>query len=563
MIISKKTIKYCLVLVVITYILSVILLASVPPTSLDALIHHLYIPRLYLEHGGIFEIPDLVYSYYPMNLDLLYMIPLFLGNDIIPKYIHFLFALLTALLIYRYLKRKTNSIYALVGALFFLSIPVILKLSITAYVDLGLIFFTTASLLLLFRWLKNGCTLRHLLLSGICCGLAVGTKYNGLISLFLLTSFIPILFIRSQPGDRQKNRKSLGYAVIFLCTALFTCSPWLIRNYTWTGNPIFPLYNSLFQKTTSSSPGSKEIHPGRSREALKTVINRGSSVFVYRKFLYQEKWWHTLLLPIRFFFQGQDNNPRYFDGKLTPFLFLLPFFAFTRTSPTKACQFEKFTLLAFSLLFFFFTFFYEAMRIRYIACSIPGLVILSIFGLQNIFLLIKQRSDNQLRMILRPLGPALLFLMFAYNTNYLIDQFSIIRPIAFLNGTISREQYLNQNLAEYRTIQYANSQVSVNDKVLCLFLGNRGYYMNFKPVFEKPSQKGVFARILKSAKPDKDIKSELQSMGINFLLLREDLTAHWYQRLDTSDQTQIATFFQQDTKNLFSSGGYSFYRIRE
>ena len=43
------------------------------PISRDALTHHLYLPRLYLQHGGIYEIPDLVFSYYPMNLDLLYI----------------------------------------------------------------------------------------------------------------------------------------------------------------------------------------------------------------------------------------------------------------------------------------------------------------------------------------------------------------------------------------------------------------------------------------------------------------------------------------------------------
>ncbi len=131
-------------------IICISVLASVPPTSRDALTHHLFVPKLYIEHGGIYEIPNIPFSYYPMNLDLLYMIPLYFGNDIIPKYLHFLFALLTALLIFNYLKNRTNSLYALLGSLFFLSIPIIVKLSITVYVDLGLMFFTTASLIAYF-----------------------------------------------------------------------------------------------------------------------------------------------------------------------------------------------------------------------------------------------------------------------------------------------------------------------------------------------------------------------------------------------------------------------------
>jgi 4-amino-4-deoxy-L-arabinose transferase-like glycosyltransferase len=120
---------------------TLILLSWVPPVSRDALTHHLAVPKLYLEHGGIFEIPAIGFSYYPMNLDLLYIIPLYFGNDILAKFIHGIFALLTAGLIFGYLAKRLGSVWGLFGALFFLSLPIIVKLSITVYVDLGLVFF--------------------------------------------------------------------------------------------------------------------------------------------------------------------------------------------------------------------------------------------------------------------------------------------------------------------------------------------------------------------------------------------------------------------------------------
>ena len=67
-------------------ILAIVILSAVPPVSKDALVHHLAVPKLYLEHGGIYEIPSMPFSYYPMNLNLLYMIPLYFGQDIIPKF---------------------------------------------------------------------------------------------------------------------------------------------------------------------------------------------------------------------------------------------------------------------------------------------------------------------------------------------------------------------------------------------------------------------------------------------------------------------------------------------
>ena len=140
--------KIGLVLLLLILIFAICFLAWVPPVSRDALTHHLVVPKLYLQHGGVYEIPSIVFSYYPMNLDLLYMIPLYFGNDIAPKYIHFLFALLTAVLIFYYLRKRLGNQWGLFGALFFLSLPLIVKLSITIYVDLGLIFFSTAAICL-------------------------------------------------------------------------------------------------------------------------------------------------------------------------------------------------------------------------------------------------------------------------------------------------------------------------------------------------------------------------------------------------------------------------------
>jgi len=333
--------KAFLLSLLVVFIISAIILDSVPPVSKDALTHHLAVPKLYLKHGGIYEIPFMVFSYYPMNLEFLYSIPLYFGNDIIPKYIHFAFALLTAWLIFNYLRPRTNVIYALLGVMLFLSIPIIVKLSITVYVDLGLIFFSTASLLLLFKWVENGFKYRSLVLSAICCGLAMGTKYNGLITFFLLTLFVPFIHSRYAKDEKAGAVKSLQYGALFFGIALFVFAPWMIRNYIWTGNPLYPLHDGLFNPENP-------IH----RQTI--------GLFTYRSAVYHEEWWQIALLPLRIFFQGQDGSPQYFDGRLNPFLLLLPFFAFYRIGKLKA-------MLCFSVLFFTFAFFSSGLRVRYIS----------------------------------------------------------------------------------------------------------------------------------------------------------------------------------------------------
>jgi len=90
--VTDKYIIWGLIAILALLVAATVFLASVPPVDRDALTHHLFVPKLWLQHGGIYEIPEIPFSYYPMNLDLLYTIPLYFGNDIIPKYIHHLFA---------------------------------------------------------------------------------------------------------------------------------------------------------------------------------------------------------------------------------------------------------------------------------------------------------------------------------------------------------------------------------------------------------------------------------------------------------------------------------------
>ncbi len=394
--------KAVLVGLLAVIVISIVILAYVPPVSRDALIHHLALPKLYLKHGGIYEIPSVKFSYYPMNLDLLYMIPLYFGNDIIAKYIHFVFALLTALFIFRYLRRRLDDVYALLGVILFLSLPIIVKLSITVYVDLGLIFFSAAALFYLFKWMNNNYKLKHLLVSAVWCGLGLGTKYNGLIVFFLLTIFVILIFAKSSEDIVNKQSKAIGFGAAFMLVAVIVFSPWAIKNYIWTHNPVYPLYDSWFnsKKTEAGDPEAVKISAGVF-ENSKADVNQSNDDwghFTIRKIVFKEKWWEIVLIPIRIFFQGKDDNPKYFDGRLNPLLFFLPICAFLsikRDSPKVRT--EKKILVSFSILLILYAFVQTDMRIRYISPAIPPLVVLSMFGLNDLINILKKTAFPEMQ----------------------------------------------------------------------------------------------------------------------------------------------------------------------
>ncbi|MFQ5903024.1 MAG: phospholipid carrier-dependent glycosyltransferase, partial [Candidatus Binatia bacterium] len=233
-----------LIWLLILLVLSVeVVLGLVPPTARDELTHHLAVPRLYVKAGRILEIPFAPYSYYPGLVDMLYTPFIKWGWDSVPKLIHGLFGFLTGLLLYAYLARRLSPVYGLLGLFFFIFTPAILRLSNWAYVDLGLIFYSTASLLCLLQWKEAIETKRWLVLAGLSAGFALAIKPNGLLVFFLLFLFLTFLLGR----ERERSlREIVSLIFLFLILAFIPFSPWALKNLIQTGNPLFPLLAGFF-----------------------------------------------------------------------------------------------------------------------------------------------------------------------------------------------------------------------------------------------------------------------------------------------------------------------------
>ena len=545
---SKLFVKNILLVAVGILVISIIILSLVPPVSKDALIHHLAVPKLYLKHGGIYEIPFMEFSYYPMNLDLLYMIPLYFGNDIAPKFIHFVFAFLMAWLIYSYIKSRANERYGLLGVILFLSIPIIIKLSITVYVDLGETLFSFAALIFMLKWLRNDFRLRYLIYSGIMCGLALGIKYNGLVTLFVLTLFVPYLYSRYNEIKKQNFIKSVGYCFVFLIISLTVFSPWMIRNYYWKGNPVYPLYNKFF------NPQNPINETKKNASSENNGVKQNYGFFTYRSIIYKESGIKIALLPIRIFFQGRDGDPQYFDGKLNPFLLILPFFGFYRLrDDPEDLKREKKIMLAFTLLFFGFAFFTAVFRIRYISPIIPPLVLLSVFGIKNFFDFTESRSSR----LYYNVGKAFIVISLGFflilNGIYITNLYKAVDPFPYIKGKINRDEYISRFIPEYPILKYINNNLSPDAKIYFIFLGKRGYYCDRDYIFNI----GIISHLIKSAHKPKDIIKGLRASGITHLLINYRLFERWMGDNFTEERQALTRqFFQKYTNLLCFNKGF-------
>ena len=394
--------------------------------------------------------------------------------------------------------------------------------------------------------------MREILISGLFCGLALGTKYNGLLLLIVLPPLAVMNYIRSGPSSPGRQLRAVAFGLIFTLTALAVYSPWIIRNLRWTGNPIYPLYSELFSPPTDA-PQPKA--PGTEVAAAPRFRHSGWNHLTIRRAVYGESWWQIATIPVRIFFQGRDDDPRYFDGKLNPFLFLLPFAAFYRFRRDAGwLRREKGVFLAFVVLFSAMALL-NMIRIRYIAPVIPPLVILSMFGLHRVVDGLGRRGSG----MGRAAGIIIVVAALMLNAVYLVRQFSVVRPLDYISGKVDRSAYISRHRPEYPAIRYANQYLPGKAKIMGIFMGNRRYYSDRNLVLNDYQLANL---VLRMPSP-KEAARRLIRRGYTHLLIRHDLfTSTIENDLNAEQKTKMALFFDHHTRLLFTEGGYGLYEIR-
>jgi len=551
---AHRAAYYALLLALFSHILVVGLLCSTPPISRDALIHHLAIPKLWLKHGGFYETPWALYSYYPMNIDLLYLVALYFKNDIAPKFIHFAFGLGTGLLVYLYLKKRLTRNWGLLGMLIYISTPIVIRLSASAYVDLGLVFFTTAGILAFIRWQdSNYEDLRWLVLSAMSMGLGLGTKYSALLAFFFLNLMVVYYYAR----HRRHQVTAVKYGIMFFLIAAIIASPWYVKNYLLTGNPFYPLFDSFFNPS----------HYVGGREQGGTL-----GFFQRRALMYKESFWATLSIPLRMFFQGKDDTYQYFDGILNPILIVfLPF-----SLINKDFRRDKIFFVTFIVFFMIMAFFLTAKQVRYILPVIPFLTILAIIGIKNILdKLIRPTPSNppQIKEKLQRLHSAFQYIgyiafisvvgiLLIFNFVYLKNQFANIQPLKYILNRESRPDFLSRHLASYPAMNYINNHTSTEAKIFFMFVGNRGYYLNRTYYHDRSFGMNTLNAMVKASQDEHDFLACLKSLGCTHILTRTALFNKYLQ--DNFKNKVILRFMglkKYYWKPIYESSGYTVYKI--
>ncbi|MBM3811155.1 MAG: hypothetical protein FJW20_05915 [Acidimicrobiia bacterium] len=206
--------------------LAVILVAAMAPSDdSDGYRYHLGLPHLYLNAGRMFPMPEDFYSAFPQGMEMLYLAGLKLEGFAAANLMHWNFLAALTLMM-----RATAGREGMIGAAAVCAASVVATTTASASVELGL----AAALWLVFhacqRWREEGAA-GWLVAAAVAAGFACSVKYTGVIAVVLLV----VMVGRWKP------------AAIAAAVAGLWAAPWLVRNWMWFSNPVYPFLNAWFE----------------------------------------------------------------------------------------------------------------------------------------------------------------------------------------------------------------------------------------------------------------------------------------------------------------------------
>jgi hypothetical protein len=210
------------------------------PNGYDVVEYHLQVPREWYEAGHIIPLHHNVFSYFPFNVEMHYLLAMELhGGASAPwagmylaQLMHVTMCALAVVAVYGLAGGGRRGI---VAGLLTASVPWVLLLAPVAYNEGGTLLWG----ILAIGWALRARTIRAFLLAGLMAGFGGGSK---LAILPLLAIGVPIVMLAVRPIPA---RRVLAGCIIYLAAMTAALSPWLLRNDAWTGNAVFPEAMSL------------------------------------------------------------------------------------------------------------------------------------------------------------------------------------------------------------------------------------------------------------------------------------------------------------------------------
>lgn len=502
-----------------------LLFALSPPYAKDALVYHLAVPKLFLQHGGFRFISGNIYANFPMGVEMLYLPGMALGLDRVPALIHTVFSLLTSLALYLICKRLTKDYIAASLALVFAWTPSVLVAAGWPYVDLAITYCLVVSLgLLAFHMQKPASGLVFVL--GIMAGYAFCVKYTGGI----VVLFIGLVLLINALKTKASGTGKLKEVALFGLLASLIALPWVLKNLVLTGNPVYPFLFGIF--------GGREWDVFRAE--------------VFSIFLADMGWGRSLtdllLLPLNLAFRAGWEKPQ-FDGQIGIFyLALSPLFIYGLLKTRRAELFRQAVILF--LLVYGAFWFISTQQIRFLL-PICAVFLIACAGVMAQ----KQSTSRRLAALSWLFLPIMAFSAFLYTYSY----YRWVNPLPVVLGQETRQEFINRMLPFNPLLDYINEKLPPDAKILLLFAGNRGYYLEREYYSDSFVQEIYLSSQVAQGAGPKQIRNRLRADGFSHVMVNAHI-------LDQAQGGQlkplIAGFFDSYCQVLLEKKPFVLLEIR-
>lgn len=217
--------------------------ALAPEIFYDALVYHLAVPNFYVINHKIAPMPYNFFSNLPLTHGMLFSAALLLKDEILAKLVNYGAGVLTAAAVLAMGIRYFSLRAGLWGALIFYTVFHFMISSWSAGTEALLTLFSTLAVYAALN--RKDEEPRWLWLAAVFTGLAMGVKYTGFLSA------LGVMAIYAFRGRAKPLSVLKDLAVFTLIASLFV-GPWLVKNYVYKGNPVYPFMMGVFSVDTQS-----------------------------------------------------------------------------------------------------------------------------------------------------------------------------------------------------------------------------------------------------------------------------------------------------------------------
>jgi hypothetical protein len=230
-----------------------IVAACCPPGTLwqveafgyDVTSYHLQLPREWMAGGQMAGLEHNVYSFLPSLIESGYMLIGLLSGSVLDavytcQLFHVTLAMLAAAAVGKTVAARTTRSTGVGAAALFLAVPWVTITGSMAYNEMGVLAFGAAAIMIAFD--QAGTTRRGAVAIGLLVGAATLSKLTAGMMIAVPVGLV-LLFRLNQRDDAKATdewRYGVQCAVIAALAGVLTLSPYLVRNISATGNPVFP-----------------------------------------------------------------------------------------------------------------------------------------------------------------------------------------------------------------------------------------------------------------------------------------------------------------------------------